>query len=138
MCVTLSPSGTVTLSYDYRLHGRRETLTSGRYGPSGISLAIAREVLLEAHKSVQACISPVLEKQREKWRGGGRHQDLRRGDVSTAGQCAVESASTSSFPPLRCSTGKCRGGVRHMDRSLLWLSYKHVYYGSMEALLSAF
>lgn len=66
--VTVSPSGTVTFRYDYRLHGRRETLTIGRYGPGGISLAMARELLLEARKSVQARISPALEKQREKRR----------------------------------------------------------------------
>lgn len=24
MCVTVSPSGTITFRYDYRLHGRRE------------------------------------------------------------------------------------------------------------------
>ncbi|TBU94663.1 tyrosine-type recombinase/integrase [Phytopseudomonas dryadis] len=68
MYVTVSPSGTVTFRYDYRLHGRRETLTLGRYGPGGISLAMARELLLEARKSVQAGISPALEKQREKRR----------------------------------------------------------------------
>lgn len=62
LCVTVSPSDTVTFRYDYRLHGRQETLTLGRYGPGGISLAMARELLLEAGKSVQAGISPVLEK----------------------------------------------------------------------------
>ncbi|WP_110648111.1 tyrosine-type recombinase/integrase [Salinicola peritrichatus] len=68
MYVTVSPSGTVTFRYDYRLHGRRETLTLGRYGPGGISLAMARELLLEARKSVRAGISPALEKQRDKRR----------------------------------------------------------------------
>nr|WP_238936581.1 integrase arm-type DNA-binding domain-containing protein [Pseudomonas typographi] len=68
MYVTVSPSGTVTFRYDYRLHGRRETLTLGRYGPGGISLAMARQLLLEARKSVQVGISPALEKQREKRR----------------------------------------------------------------------
>ena len=43
MYVTVSPAGTITFRYDYRLNGRRETLTIGRYGPSGISLAKARE-----------------------------------------------------------------------------------------------
>ncbi len=54
MYVTVSPSGTVTFRYGYRLHGRRETLTLGRYGPGGISLAMARELLLEARKFRQA------------------------------------------------------------------------------------
>lgn len=30
MYVTVSPSGTVTFGYDYRLNGRRETLILGR------------------------------------------------------------------------------------------------------------
>jgi hypothetical protein len=50
MYVTVSPTGTVTFRYDYRLNGRRETLTIGRYGPAGISLALAREKLLDAKK----------------------------------------------------------------------------------------
>lgn len=69
MYVTVSPIGTVTFRYDYRLHGRRETLNLERYGPGGISLAMARELLLDARKSVQAGISPALEKQRDKRRG---------------------------------------------------------------------
>ena len=48
MYVTVSPAGTITFRYDYRLNGRRETLTIGRYGPSGISLAKARERCIEA------------------------------------------------------------------------------------------
>ncbi len=68
MYVTVSPAGTVTFRYDYRLHGRRETLTIGRYGALGISLALAREKLLDAKKAVMAGRSPALEKQREKRR----------------------------------------------------------------------
>ncbi len=52
----------------HRLNGRRETLTLGRYDPDGISLAMARELLLDARKSVLNGISPSLEKQREKRR----------------------------------------------------------------------
>jgi len=61
MYVTVSPSGTVTFRYDYRLHGRRETLTLGRYGPDGISLAMTRQLLLNARKNVFKGISPALE-----------------------------------------------------------------------------
>jgi integrase len=68
MYVTVSPTGTVTFRYDYRLNGRRETLTIGRYGPAGISLAMAREKLLDAKKAVAQGKSPALEKQREKRR----------------------------------------------------------------------
>uniref|UniRef100_A0A1I8AFC5 Core-binding (CB) domain-containing protein n=1 Tax=Steinernema glaseri TaxID=37863 RepID=A0A1I8AFC5_9BILA len=66
--VTVSSSGTVTFRYDYRLNGRRETLTIGRYGPAGISLALAREKLIDAKKTVAQGKSPALEKQREKRR----------------------------------------------------------------------
>ncbi len=44
MYVTVSKTGTITFRCDYRLNGRRETLTLGRYGPGGISLALAREL----------------------------------------------------------------------------------------------
>jgi hypothetical protein len=43
MYVTVSTAGTIAFRYDYRLNGRRETLTIGRYGPAGLSLALARE-----------------------------------------------------------------------------------------------
>jgi hypothetical protein len=66
MYVTVSTTGTVTFRYDYRLNGRRETLTIGRYGPSGISLAMAREKLIDAKKAVAQGKSPAQEKQREK------------------------------------------------------------------------
>ncbi|MFT9637501.1 tyrosine-type recombinase/integrase [Alcaligenes phenolicus] len=68
MYVTVSTVGTVTFRYDYRLNGRRETLTISRYGPAGISLALARERLIDAKKAVAQGKSPALEKQREKRR----------------------------------------------------------------------
>ena len=46
MYVTVSTAGTIAFRYDYRLNGRRETLTIGRYGPAGISLAMAVTVKL--------------------------------------------------------------------------------------------
>lgn len=63
MYVTVSPVGTVTFRYDYRLNGRREMLTIGRYGSAGISLALAREKLIDAKKAVAQGKSPALEKQ---------------------------------------------------------------------------
>ena len=68
MYVTVSPVGTVTFRYDYRLNGRRETLTIGRYGPDGLSLARARERCLEARRAVAEGWSPSQEKQRQKRR----------------------------------------------------------------------
>ncbi len=51
MYVVVSKTGTKTFRYDYRINGRRETLTIGRYGKYGISLAAAREKLVEAKKA---------------------------------------------------------------------------------------
>ena len=68
MYVTVSPVGTVTFRYDYRLNGRRETLTIGRYGPDGLSLARTRERCLEARRAVAEGRSPSQEKQRQKRR----------------------------------------------------------------------
>lgn len=39
MYVVVQPSGAIVFRYDYRLHGRRETLTLGRYGLEGRSPA---------------------------------------------------------------------------------------------------
>jgi integrase len=68
MYVTVSTAGTVAFRYDYRLNGRRETITIGRYGPAGISLALAREKLIDAKRAISLGQSPAHEKQREKRR----------------------------------------------------------------------
>lgn len=66
MYVSVAISGAITFRYDYRMHGRRETLTIGRYGRTGISLKLAREKCLDARRLVEAGVSPAHEKQREK------------------------------------------------------------------------
>jgi Arm DNA-binding domain len=68
MYVVVTPSGSVIFRYDYRLNGRRETLTLGRYGDAGISLARAREKCLDARRAVAEGRSPAQEKQRDKRR----------------------------------------------------------------------
>jgi integrase len=68
MYVVVQPSGTVVFRYDYRLNGRRETLTIGRYGPAALSLARAREKLVDAKRAIAEGRSPAREKQREKRR----------------------------------------------------------------------
>ena len=67
MYVTVSPVGTVTFRYDYRLNGRRETLTIGRYGPAGL-VGLGPRKADRRHKAVALGKSPALEKQREKRR----------------------------------------------------------------------
>ena len=67
--MVVTPRGTISFRMDYRLNGRRETLTIGRYGTKdGISLLMARERCMEARKAIAQGISPAQEKQREKSR----------------------------------------------------------------------
>ncbi|ATQ57030.1 tyrosine-type recombinase/integrase [Paracoccus yeei] len=68
MYVVVQPSGAVVFRYDYRLNGRRETLTLGRYGAAGLSLARAREKLIDVKRAILEGRSPAQEKQREKRR----------------------------------------------------------------------
>lgn len=48
--VLVTPTGGIAFRYDYRFNGRRETVTFGSYGPSGLSLGEAREKLREAKR----------------------------------------------------------------------------------------
>lgn len=64
----VSPGGAISFRYDYRFNGRRETLTLGRYGRGGLSLAQARERLFEIKRTIGEGVSPALEKQRAKRR----------------------------------------------------------------------
>lgn len=64
----VSPGGAISFRYDYRFNGRRETLTLGRYGRGGLSLAEARERLFEIKRTIAGGVSPALEKQRAKRR----------------------------------------------------------------------
>ncbi|SCW38170.1 Integrase [Rhizobium mongolense subsp. loessense] len=68
MYVVVQPSGAIVFRYDYRLNGRRETLTLGRYGPDGLSLARAREKLIDAKRVISEGRSPAQEKQHDKRR----------------------------------------------------------------------
>ncbi len=68
MYVVVQPSGAIVFRYDYRLNGRRETLTLGRYGPDGLSLARAREKLIDAKRAISEGRSPAQEKQHGKRR----------------------------------------------------------------------
>ncbi|EJH7009057.1 integrase arm-type DNA-binding domain-containing protein [Salmonella enterica] len=61
--VAVSPTGTRSFRYDYRINGRRETLTFGQYGADGISLAEAREQLIAAKKLIKSGVSPAVDKR---------------------------------------------------------------------------
>jgi integrase len=65
--IAVAPSGLITFRYNYRINGRQETLTLGRYGyPDGMSLAQAREKLVGAKEALQKGVSPSRKKTREK------------------------------------------------------------------------
>ncbi len=68
MYVYVSTGGAVSFRYDYRFNGRRETVTLGRYGRAGLTLAQARERLIEVKKAIADGVSPAVEKQRAKRR----------------------------------------------------------------------
>ena len=68
MYVHVAPSGVLTFRLDYRLNGRRETVSFGRYGPGHLSLARAREMCIDAKRAVREGESPAIEKQRAKRR----------------------------------------------------------------------
>lgn len=68
MYVLATVKGGISFHLDYRINGRRETLTPGKCGPDGISLARAREKCIDARGLVSEGRSPAIEKQREKRR----------------------------------------------------------------------
>ena len=68
MYAHVSPGGSISFRLGYRMHGRRETLTLGRYGPAGLSLARAREKCIDARRALAEGRSPAQEKQRDKRR----------------------------------------------------------------------
>ncbi|MFA7504642.1 MAG: Arm DNA-binding domain-containing protein, partial [Burkholderiaceae bacterium] len=50
--VAVTPAGTISFRYNYSINGRQETITFGRYGRGGITLAEAREQLGNAKKMI--------------------------------------------------------------------------------------
>lgn len=64
--VLVTKAGAVSFRYNYRLHGRQETLVLGRYGPGGLTLLEARERFAEARKKLSVAESPSRLKARQK------------------------------------------------------------------------
>ncbi|TIL96283.1 MAG: DUF4102 domain-containing protein [Mesorhizobium sp.] len=99
MYATVSPAGQISFRYDYRMNGRRETVTLGRYGEGGLSLAEARDRCIAARKMVAAGQSPAHEKQREKRRlsaiatfddaGGGWFKEAKMADSTRSMRKAI-------------------------------------------------
>ena len=68
MYVLVRPSGTLTFQLDYPMNRRRETVTFGKYGPAGLSLARARELRIDRQRAIAEGRPPAIEKKREKRR----------------------------------------------------------------------
>lgn len=66
--VAVTTAGSISFRYNYSINGRQETITFGRYGVGGITLAEARERLNEAKRMVTDGKSPAKEKTRAKAR----------------------------------------------------------------------
>lgn len=66
-------SGTISFRYNYTINGRQETLVLGRYGPGGLKLGEARELLIEAKKALAAGRSPARQKATVKERKRDEH-----------------------------------------------------------------
>lgn len=64
--MAVTSADTISFRYNYSIHGRQETITFGRYGVGGMTLAEARERLHEAKKMVVEGKSPAKEKARDK------------------------------------------------------------------------
>lgn len=64
--VAVTPVGSISFRYNYSINGRQGTVTFGRYGLGGITLAEACERLGEAKKIIAAGKSPAKEKARTK------------------------------------------------------------------------
>ncbi|MCF9244285.1 tyrosine-type recombinase/integrase [Vibrio parahaemolyticus] len=60
--VAVTTAGSISFRYNYSINGRQETITFGRYGVGGITLAEARERLNEAKRMVTDGKSPAKEK----------------------------------------------------------------------------
>jgi integrase len=68
MYALVSTKGSISFRLDYRMNGRRETVTFGKYGPTDLSLARARELCIDARRAIKEGRSPAIEKQRAKRR----------------------------------------------------------------------
>ncbi|MYM22599.1 tyrosine-type recombinase/integrase [Duganella sp. FT135W] len=60
--VAVLPSGGISFRFNYRVNGRQETVTLGRYGIGGMTLAEARSALAEARKTLTGGDSPARNK----------------------------------------------------------------------------
>jgi integrase len=89
--VYVTATGTCSWRYDYRLDGKRFTITFGKY--PDVSLVVARERLREARSSLAAGKSPVQERKKEKILKRKSNEDtfLAMGDAWFKSKSAIRS-----------------------------------------------
>ena len=100
MYVLVKPSGTLTFRLDYRMNGRRETVTFGKYGPAGLSLARApngRSARDDRQQSKSSARSAGYWKRRALV-SSARNGSPRRPWRTAHGRCAVRSSNVSCCP----------------------------------------
>ena len=54
--VAVTPAGSISFRYNYSINGRQETITFGRYGVGGITLAEARELLADSTRDMRRSV----------------------------------------------------------------------------------
>ena len=64
--VAVTPGGAISFRYNYSINGRQETVTFGRHGVGGITLAEARDRLHAAKRLIAEGKSPAKDKARAK------------------------------------------------------------------------
>jgi hypothetical protein len=79
MYVLVRPSGTLSFQLDYRMNGRRETVTFGKYGPAGLSLARARELCIDAKRAIAEGRSRSSGKSGASWKPRASANSVRNG-----------------------------------------------------------
>lgn len=128
MYVTVSPTGTVTFRYDYRLNRRRETLTIGRYGPAGISLALAREKLIDAKKAVAHPLVRFVGLDGYEAAGGGIRRDLfAEGDagVYLTDAALLERLAQDKLAGIAAAMANRAGPTGHRPTKRTWMPSKN-------------
>jgi hypothetical protein len=131
MYVNVSPSGAKTFRHDYRINGRRETLTVGRYDETlprkqpapwvnlsygiGLSLAEARLLLTTARRSVESGESPARQKADRR---------VRATEALTFGGWADRYFADKADPN---NSGRLAGSTLAMRRSVYDRNLKEVF-----------
>ena len=109
MYVLVRPSGTLTFQLDYRMNGRRETVTFGKYGPAGLSLARAREYASTPggqYPKGDRRRSKSSEKSAASWKPRASANSARNGWPqrrwrTARERCADRSSSANCYPVWR-------------------------------------